>query len=80
MRAIRTEMPGSTSPTLVRQLGVCLLLAACGSGSESPPPTNATAIRTLAYVVTDCHEDTTGRSWSQKLEILRGEVVRIRIR
>jgi hypothetical protein len=73
MRAIRTEMPGSTSQTLVRRLGVCLLLAACGSGSDSPPPTHVTAIRTLAYVVTDCHEDTTGTSWSQKLEILRGD-------
>ena len=65
-------MPRSTIVTDLRQLVPLLLLAACGGGSD-PLPSDSTAIRTLAYVVTDCHGDETGTSWSQKLQILRGK-------
>jgi hypothetical protein len=66
-------MSRSTLTTAAGWPGLLLLLAACGSGSTSSPPTDSTAIRTLAYVVTDCHEDASVSSWSQRLEVLRDD-------
>lgn len=52
-------------------LTLAVTLAACGDGGGSSPPAPMPAARTLAYVVTDCHEDTHSLSGSQRLEVVR---------
>jgi len=50
-------------------------LAACGgSGSGGAAPPGEAAIRTLAYAVTECHEDATSFSGRQSLRIRRGDL------
>lgn len=69
----RRAMSRSAIRTEWRGLGLLLLLAACGGGSNSPPPSDSAAIRTLAYAVTNCHEDANTSTWHQHLEILHGD-------
>jgi len=51
-------------------------LGACGGsgGSGAAAPEGEAAIRTLAYAVTECHEDATSLSGRQSLEIRRGDL------
>ena len=48
------------------------ILAGCGDGGGEPTLPEA-AIRTLAYVVTECHDRPEGSVGRQRLEILRGD-------
>jgi len=58
------------SPALI----FLLALAACGGGAGGGSQTReSAAIGTFAYVVTDCHEDATGFSLSQRLQVVRGD-------
>ena len=56
-----------------RFVGVCLLLMlGCGGESGRQAPMGDAAVRTLAYVVTECRDERTGSIGRQRLEILRG--------
>ena len=58
-------------------LTLLLALAACGGdGGGGPPPTVS---RTLAYVVTECHEDARGGSASQRLLVVRGAAATVTV-
>ena len=61
-RSFRPAMPCLT-------LAVALTACGGGGGSNSPPP--VPAVRTLAYVVSYCHEDAQSFSGSQRLEVVR---------
>jgi hypothetical protein len=72
-------MSRSRLPTGVFILGVPLALAACGDGSSGPPPAPNT-IRTVAYVVSECHEDARGATLRQSLQVMRGDQTPITVR
>lgn len=65
----------SRSAMLARVSTAALLgaLAACGGSGSGGARKGATAIGTLAYVVTTCHEDATSFSGRQSLNIQRGD-------
>jgi hypothetical protein len=52
-------------------LGI-LCLAACGGGGGGADTSTDAPIRTLAYIVTECHDTPTGAVGRQRLEVLRG--------
>src|SRR5262245_19201150 len=61
-------------------LSSLLMLGACGGGGADRAPSGGpAAIRTLAYVSTECREDAEGFTVRQELRIVRGdgEVLRI---
>ena len=62
------------------ELSLLLAFAACGGGSGSPPPQpQHAAIRTLAYVDTECHEDGQSFSASQRLQVVRGDAAPVTV-
>jgi len=48
------------------------VLVGCGDGTTDQSASPAVAIRTLAYVVTECHDRPEGAFGRQRLEVLRG--------
>ena len=58
----------------VRPLVLVLTLAACGGGDDAPPPPPASLSGTLAYVVSECRENSTsGYFFRQSIQIRQGE-------
>src|SRR5436190_112429 len=59
-------------------LALLCALAACGGGGGSgeTTPAGEASLRTLAYVVTSCHEDAQRSSFRQSLRIQRGAAAR----
>ena len=50
-----------------------LICVGCGNGGTHEAGTSDAAIRTLAYVVTECHDGPEGSSGRQRVEVLRGD-------